>query len=76
MTPIERFKELHGCTIVHVDEGRGLVVFWTGKKVFLEFHVEADGTLREGGAWCMAEQPRHPFYAHDAARIHYGLPEL
>lgn len=72
MTLLDRLEDLQGCTLVHVDRGRGLVVFWTGGAAFLEYWVK-DGVLVEGDAWSSYPMPKDSQTAQMAASVHYGL---
>lgn len=73
MTLVEALEDLKGCSLVHLDKGSGLVAFWTGNRVFLEYRIRPDGTVMQADAWTAS---RHLSSAQDAlaeAMARYGV---
>jgi hypothetical protein len=72
VTLLEALEDLRGCTLVHLDVGSGLAVFWNGGSAFLEYYV-GPSEVRQGDAWTAAKRPSgaHDAFAMVAAR--YGL---
>jgi hypothetical protein len=72
LTLLEALEDLRGCTLVHLDKGSGLAVFWNGGSAFLEYYV-GPSEVRQGDAWTAAKRPSgaHDAFAMVAAR--YGL---
>jgi hypothetical protein len=73
VTLLDALEDLRGCTLVHLDKGSGLAVFWNGSAAFLEYRVGPRGELTQGDAWTA---PRRLSSAQDAtaqAIARYGL---
>lgn len=75
MTVLERYEDLVGCTIVHVDRVTAMIVVWSGASAFLEYTLDvASGKLHERSSWSAPLRPGTPKEAVEAARDHYGVP--
>lgn len=74
MNQLDRFTDLLGCAVVHVDKPHGLVVFWNGSVTFLEYGVDlATGTFIEEDSWTVSFAPSDIEAARRLAERHYGL---
>lgn len=73
MTLLDALEDLKGCTLVHVDRGRGLAVFWNGSKAFLEYRVDDRGNVTQGEAWTLPRQPTNAHVAAAEVAARYGL---
>lgn len=72
MTLFEACADMLGHTLVHADPSHGLLCFWNGSVVFLEYRVK-DNIVEHGDAWSTSRRPAHAQDALDIARTHYGL---
>lgn len=72
MTLLEALEDLRGCTLVHLEKGSGLAVFWNGGSAFLEYYV-GDGVVRQGDAWTTAKRPSSAQDAFALVAARYGL---